>query len=90
MYPVRWTIQEEGIAYSLRLAFSSIEYIRLKDSKQTEMMFVYYLLFYATFPESFLPSLGSITTPSLVEIMVFSLLIEADNELSCFSSLISR
>ena len=41
---------------------------------------------YATFPES----TGSITTPSLVEIMVLSLLIEADNELSCVSNLMSR
>jgi len=53
---------------------------------------IIWLLFYAASPElllSFLSS-GSITTPSLVKIMVLSLLIEADNELSCFSSLMSR
>ncbi|EES49322.1 hypothetical protein CLO_1080 [Clostridium botulinum E1 str. 'BoNT E Beluga'] len=34
--------------------------------------------------------LVSITTPSLVDIMVFNLLIEALKEFSCFSSRISR
>ena len=47
------------------------------------------LFYYATFPESSLGSL-SITTPSLVEIMVLSLLIEPARELICFSKRISR
>lgn len=47
-------------------------------------------LYYATFPELCLFPSGSITTPSLVEIIVFSLLIEAESDISCFSSLISK
>lgn len=47
---------------------------------------VHYSFLYATFPESLLLFLisGSITTSSLVEIMIFSLLIEADRELVVF------
>ena len=47
--------------------------------------------YYATFPKSFLlSSLVSITTPSLVEIMILSLLIEVDSEFSCFFTSLIR
>ncbi len=46
--------------------------------------------FYAILLELSLDLLVSITTPSLVGIMVFNLLIEVLKEFSCFSSGISR
>lgn len=61
----------------------------LYSKKQQIYQFIFTAFHYATFPESSLGSL-SITTPSLVEIMVLSLLIEPARELICFSKRISR
>ena len=44
----------------------------------------------ATLLESSLDPAASITTPSLVDIIVFSLLIEPDSELICFSKRMSK